>query len=115
MPGQEPQWFDLPKEVVMEVLLIQTASTQFIRYWQREAKAGRTVPTGWGRIVPPISASMMEVFHQEMQDFCLNPNFFPQPLPWITDAVTEASHANNAVFVDRSLLPKLRRKTSKNR
>jgi nitric-oxide synthase len=59
-----------------------TASTQFMQHWQREAKAGRMVPADWGRIVPPLSASTTEVFHQEMQDICLKPNFFPQPAPW---------------------------------
>jgi nitric-oxide synthase, bacterial len=59
-----------------------TASTQFMRHWQREAEAGRIVPADWGRIVPPMSASTLEVFHQEMQDFCLKPNFFQQPDLW---------------------------------
>lgn len=59
-----------------------TASAQFMRHWHREAEAGRIVPADWGRIVPPMSASTMEVFHQEMQDVCLKPNFFPLPVPW---------------------------------
>jgi nitric-oxide synthase, bacterial len=59
-----------------------TASAQFMRHWQREAEAGRMVPADWGRIVPPLSASTMEVFHQEMENVCLKPNFFPQPVAW---------------------------------
>ncbi len=59
-----------------------TASAQFMRHWQREAEAGRIVPADWGRIVPPMSASTTEVFHQEMQDVCFKPNFFPLPAPW---------------------------------
>ena len=59
-----------------------TASTQFMRHWRREAEAKRIVPADWGRIVPPISASTLEVFHQEMHDVCLKPNFFPLPPPW---------------------------------
>ena len=59
-----------------------TASAQFMRHWHREAEAGRMVPADWGRIVPPLSASTTEVFHQEMQNVCLKPNFFPQPVPW---------------------------------
>lgn len=53
-----------------------------MQHWQREAEAGRIVPVDWGRIVPPMSASTMQVFHQEMQDVCLKPNFFQQPVPW---------------------------------
>lgn len=59
-----------------------TASTQFMRHWQREAQAGRIVPADWGVIVPPLSASTMEVFHQEMQNVCLKPNFFPTSPAW---------------------------------
>jgi len=59
-----------------------TASAQFMQHWQREAEAGRIVPADWGRIVPPMSASTLEVFHQEMHDVCLKPNFFQQPPPW---------------------------------
>jgi nitric-oxide synthase, bacterial len=59
-----------------------TASDQFMRHWQREAEEGRIVPADWGRIVPPLSASTLRVFHQEMQDVCLKPNFFQQPAPW---------------------------------
>ena len=59
-----------------------TASAQFMRHWQREAELGRIVPADWGRIVPPMSASTMQVFHQGMQNVCLKPNFFPQPAPW---------------------------------
>ena len=58
------------------------ASKQFMRHCSQEAKAGRIVPADWGRIVPPLSASTMEVFHLEMQDTCLKPNFFPMPAPW---------------------------------
>jgi nitric-oxide synthase, bacterial len=65
-----------------------TASAQFMRHWHREAEAGRIVPTDWGRIVPPISASTTEVFHQDMQDVCLKPNFFPQPPPWKIDSAS---------------------------
>ncbi|KAM3096778.1 nitric oxide synthase oxygenase [Phormidesmis sp. 146-35] len=59
-----------------------TASAQFMRHWQREAEADRIVPADWGRIVPPMSASSLEVFHQDMIDVCLKPNFFPQAAPW---------------------------------
>ena len=67
-----------------------TASAQFMRHWQREAEVGRTVPADWGRIVPPLSASTLEVFHQEMQDVCLKPNFFQLPPPWTTSAALDS-------------------------
>jgi nitric-oxide synthase, bacterial len=66
----------------VKILDHHTASAQFMRHWQREAEAGRIVPADWGRIVPPLSASTMEVFHQEMENVCLKPNFFPQSAPF---------------------------------
>ena len=65
-----------------------TASAQFMQHWQREAKAERRVPADWGRIVPPLSASTTEVFHQEMDNICLKPNFFQLPPPWIAEQGT---------------------------
>ena len=62
-----------------------TASAQFLRHWQQETEAGRTVPADWGRIVPPLSASTMKVFHLPMEDICLKPNFFHLSPPWITE------------------------------
>jgi nitric-oxide synthase len=59
-----------------------TASAQFMQHCQRETKAERIVPADWGRIVPPLSACTLEVFHHEMQNICLKPNFFPLPIPW---------------------------------
>lgn len=40
-----------------------------MRHWQREAEAGRMVLADWGRIVPPLSASTLKVFHQEIKTF----------------------------------------------
>ena len=62
-----------------------TASAQFMRHWQKESEAGRIVPADWGRIVPPLSASALGVFHQEMQDICLKPNFFQSTPAWIVE------------------------------
>jgi nitric-oxide synthase, bacterial len=77
-----------------------TASAQFMRHWQREAEAGRIVPADWGRIVPPLSASTMEVFHQEMENVCLKPNFFQQSVPfqgWQDNKpVSNSSFSNNS-------------------
>ena len=69
-----------------------TASAQFMRHWQREAEAGRMVPADWGRIIPPLSASTMEVFHQEMHDVCLKPNFFQLPPPYAQARLPNNQH-----------------------
>ena len=59
-----------------------TASKQFMQHWKKEKATNRMVPADWGRTVPPISASTTEVFHQSMENVCLKPNFFPQPIAW---------------------------------
>ena len=61
-----------------------TASKQFIQHWKKEEANNRMVPADWGRTVPPISASTTQVFHQPMENICLKPNFFPQPVAWHT-------------------------------
>ncbi len=58
-----------------------SASDQFIRHTEKEAKLGRMVPADWGWIVPPISGSATEVFHNEYQNIILKPNFFKQLEP----------------------------------
>ncbi len=65
-----------------------TASEQFIKHCDREESEGRTVPTDWGWIVPPLSASATKVFHQEFENISLKPNFFPQSDPWKSLGVT---------------------------
>lgn len=40
------------------------------------------VPADWGRIVPPISPSTTEVFHQPMENIYFKPNFFHQSAAW---------------------------------
>ena len=55
-----------------------TASAQFMQHWQKESKLNRTVPAEWGKIIPPLSASTTAVFHQEMHNTYIKPNFFPQ-------------------------------------
>lgn len=59
-----------------------TASAQFMKHWQRETSFGRSVPANWSKIISPISASTTEVFHQEMHNISIKPNFFPQTSPW---------------------------------
>ncbi len=58
-----------------------TASRQFMQHIKKEAKLGRKVPADWGWIVPPISGSATEVFHQEFNNEFLLPNFVDRSQP----------------------------------
>ncbi|MFD2531741.1 nitric oxide synthase oxygenase [Gracilimonas halophila] len=59
-----------------------TASRQFMKFCTREKEAGREVMADWSWIVPPMSASTMEVFHKQWQDNVSDPNFYYQEKKW---------------------------------
>jgi nitric-oxide synthase len=52
-----------------------TASTEFMKFCEREERAGRAVSARWDWIVPPLSPATTEVFHTPMQEFPATPNF----------------------------------------
>ena len=102
MPGQQPQWFELPKSVVMEVpithpdydwfaeLGLKWHALPVVSDWRLEIGgiSYSAAPfNGWD-LSAEIGARnfgdvQMKVFHLQMQDICLKPNFFPMPAPWI--------------------------------
>lgn len=59
-----------------------SASKQFMQFMRQEAKEGRDVTADWAWIVPPTAGSTMKVFHTEMKDIVLSPNYFYQENPW---------------------------------
>ena len=59
-----------------------SASKQFMQFMRQEAKEGRDVTADWSWIVPPSAGSTMKVFHTEMQDILVSPNYFYQENPW---------------------------------
>ena len=59
-----------------------TACKQFVVHEEREYQAGRTVPADWGWIVPPMSGSLVPVFHRSYQNEMKSPNFFYQQSTW---------------------------------
>jgi len=59
-----------------------SASKQFMQFMRQEAKEGRDVTADWSWIVPPSAGSTMKVFHTEMQDTVVSPNYFYQENPW---------------------------------
>lgn len=59
-----------------------TASRQWEAFAAREGKAGRPVYGDWSWLVPPLSSSTSPVFHTEMENRVLSPNFYYQDPPW---------------------------------
>jgi nitric-oxide synthase, bacterial len=59
-----------------------TASDQFMSFVAVEQKAGREVQADWAWIVPPMSGSSTQVFHQQWPNQVLTPNFFYNTPIW---------------------------------
>jgi nitric-oxide synthase len=53
-----------------------TESRRFLKHVEKEERAGRTCPTDWSWIVPPMSGSQTPVFHRYYDTEDLLPNFF---------------------------------------
>jgi len=68
-----------------------TASRQWEAFAARERNAGRPVYGDWSWLVPPLSGSTSSVFHTEMENRVLSPNFYYQDPPWREDG-GEALH-----------------------
>uniref|UniRef100_A0A453YZV7 Nitric oxide synthase n=2 Tax=Anopheles gambiae TaxID=7165 RepID=A0A453YZV7_ANOGA len=52
-----------------------TASESFMKHYENETKLRNGCPADWVWIVPPMSASITPVFHQEMALYYLRPSF----------------------------------------
>lgn len=63
-----------------------TATQQFMKHQELEARAGRETTGDWAWLVPPISGSATPVFHTLFDNTVLKPNFYYQPMPWSVPA-----------------------------
>lgn len=52
-----------------------TASDSFIKHFENESRLRNGCPADWVWIVPPMSGSATQVFHQEMANYYMKPNF----------------------------------------
>ncbi|KAG4079831.1 hypothetical protein HA402_014962 [Bradysia odoriphaga] len=59
-----------------------TASQQFMQHMQNETKKRGGCPADWVWIVPPMSGSATECYHQEMVNYHLKPSFEYQEPAW---------------------------------
>jgi nitric-oxide synthase len=53
----------------------QTASNAFVKHHKAEMETRGFIPADWVWITPPLGGSANAVFHQEMIDFFIKPNF----------------------------------------
>lgn len=55
------------------------ASNDFLEFVEQEVAAGRRVDAIWSWLVPPLSGSISKLYHIEMSDITIKPNYFYQP------------------------------------
>ncbi|XP_073533292.1 nitric oxide synthase 3 isoform X1 [Phyllobates terribilis] len=58
------------------------ATESFMKHMEHETRLRGGCPADWVWIVPPMSASLTPVFHQEMVNYHLSPSFLYQADPW---------------------------------
>lgn len=62
-----------------------TASKQFTTFCKKEADEGREVMADWSWIIPPMSGSSMQVFHEQWSNQVKSPNYFYNNPAWKKD------------------------------
>jgi sulfite reductase alpha subunit-like flavoprotein/nitric oxide synthase oxygenase domain/subunit len=62
-----------------------TASQQFLAHDLREKRLGRECPAQWSWVVPPLGGSICPVWHHEMRDFVLEPQYHYQGDVWAVE------------------------------
>ncbi|MBO8191791.1 nitric oxide synthase oxygenase [Streptomyces oryzae] len=68
-----------------------TEAKRFLTHVEREEEAGRSCPTDWSWIVPPISGSATLVFHRYYDEGDLRPNYLRRECP-VTGQQHPAAH-----------------------
>lgn len=91
---QNPFWKDKALVVLNEAVFYSfkkagvtltdhhAASEQFMKFMQNEEAEGRDVQADWSWIVPPLSGSALNVFHQEYSNEVISPNFYYNDKAW---------------------------------
>ena len=67
-----------------------TVTRRFVRFEEREGRAGRRVHGRWSWLIPPMSPALTPVWHRTYTDVEVTPNFFAQPTPWPVSPPTGA-------------------------
>lgn len=70
-----------------------SVSRQFLTHDMREKEAGRECPGQWSWVVPPLGGSVCPVYHHEMRDFLLEPQYYHAADRWAVQP-DGGEHAN---------------------
>ena len=78
----------------MTIVDHHSASRQFLTHDLREKKAGRECPGQWSWVVPPLGGTTCPVYHHEMRDFFLEPQYYYHADKWAVE--TESGFAESS-------------------
>ena len=78
----------------MTIVDQHSASRQFLTHDIREKKAGRECPGQWSWVVPPLGGTTCPVYHHEMRDFFLEPQYYYHADKWAVE--TEAAFVESS-------------------
>ncbi len=89
----------------MTIVDHHSASRQFLTHDLREKKAGRECPGQWSWVVPPLGGTTCPVYHHEMRDFFLEPQYYYHADKWAveTESAFEESSWLAAEMTDESV------------
>lgn len=73
-----------------------TASQQFLAHDLREKRLGRECPAQWSWVVPPLGGSICPVWHHEMRDFVVEPQYHYQGDQWVVERAMQLGVAQTA-------------------
>ncbi len=93
----------------MTIVDHHSASRQFLTHDLREKKAGRECPGQWSWVVPPLGGTTCPVYHHEMRDFFLEPQYLYHADKWAveTESAFEESSWLAAEMTDESVRVKV--------
>lgn len=77
-----------------------SVSRQFLTHDLREKEAGRECPAQWSWVVPPLGGSVCPVYHHEMRDFLLEPQYYHAADRW----AIQPEGSDHAIFEEQVML-----------
>mgnify|MGYP001026067618 FL=1 len=71
------------KKAGVSIVDHHTAASQFKRFEEQEAEAGRELAASWTWLIPPLSPAATHIFHSYYENKTLKPNYFYQEKPYL--------------------------------
>ncbi|KAL3869055.1 hypothetical protein ACJMK2_041782 [Sinanodonta woodiana] len=85
------------QEMGVTIMDHHAAAESFMKHLENEQRLRGGCPADWVWIVPPMSGSLVPVFHQEMLLYKLKPSFEYQEVPWKTHVWEKSGDETNTI------------------